>query len=322
MLRDILKGEAQAEAAAQVILRSAPDILLLTQFDYDHGHIAALAFRDRLAAAGLHYPYLVTLRPNTGRPTGLDLDGDGRLDEPEDAHGYGVFSGQGGMVILSRLPVQRDAVRDFPTLLWKDLPGQTMPTWMPTWTAKGAADVLRLSSVGHWVVPIETPSGPLTLLAFHAQTPVFDGPEDRNGHRNHNEILFWRQFLDGHFGPAPDARFALLGTINLDPVDGEGQHGAINSLLSDPRFQDPAPRSAGGAAAGSEDQSGDPALDTVDWKEPVPGNLRVDYVLPSSDLRVLASGVDWPAPQDAGLEVVERASVHRLVWVDVDIGGS
>jgi hypothetical protein len=45
--------------------------------------------------------------------------------------------------------------------------------------------------------------------------------------------------------------------------------------------------------------------------------LRVDYVLPSAGLAVVASGVIWPAAGDPMRAAVEAASRHRLVWVDV-----
>ena len=89
----------------------------------------------------------------------------------------------------------------------------------------------------------------------------------------------------------------------------ERREAAINALLADPRLQDPAPRSEGSMAA-----SGDP-FDTADWEDPDPGNLRVDYVLPSSDWRVLRSGVYWP-DGEAGVTAA-KASSHRLVWVDL-----
>ncbi len=36
----------------------------------------------------------------------------------------------------------------------------------------------------------------LHLLASHPTPPAFDGPEDRNGRRNHDEIRFWNDYLD------------------------------------------------------------------------------------------------------------------------------
>ena len=60
------------------------------------------------------------------------------------------------------------------------------------------------------------------------------------------------------------------------------------------RCQDPAARSAYGLRAVNPDHSGDPALGTADWSDSVPGNLRVDYVLPSAGLTIVGSGVVWP----------------------------
>ena len=108
----------------------------------------------------------------------------------------------------------------------------------------------------------------------------------------------------------------LLGGTNTDPADGQGRSAALDTLLADPRLHDPRPRGRGDTAA-EPTHTGDPALDTVDWPGPVPGNQRVDYVLPAADLRVLDSGVLWPAPDDPLAETVTTASRHRLVWVDL-----
>jgi hypothetical protein len=45
--------------------------------------------------------------------------------------------------------------------------------------------------------------------------------------------------------------------------------------------------------------------------------IRVDYVLPSSNLHVLRSAVVWPdAKTDLGKRV--RATDHRMVWIDIE----
>jgi hypothetical protein len=46
----------------------------------------------------------------------------------------------------------------------------------------------------------------------------------------------------------------------------------------------------------------------------------VDYVLPSADLNVRGAGVHWPSDRPA-LDQAVTASRHRLVWVDLEIGG-
>lgn len=312
LLRDIVRGEdADIRAAISVLVETAPDIVALQGFDYDLTGQALGAFMDALAAAGLNYPYYFARRPNTGLQTPFDLDGNGRRAEPRDAQGYGRFSGQGGMAVLSRYPIATADAQDYTELLWKDFPNALLPeTDDGPFPSQAAQDIQRLSTTAHWVVPVDVPDiGRVTLMTFHASPPVFDGPEDRNGRRNHDEILFWQHFLDGAFGPAPEDTFVLLGDFNQDPNAGEGLKAAINWALSDPRLQDPKPRSKGSAAA-----TGDP-FDTADWDDPQPGNLRVDYVLPSSDWRVLDAGVYWPVGPEG--ETAATASRHRIVWVDL-----
>lgn len=307
LLRDITRGQdSQIAAAAMVIARTQPDILLLTGFDWDQDQAALRAFAQLLGRMGLEYPHLLAPRPNRGLPSMADLDGDGRLGEAEDSQGWGSFTGQNGMALLSRFPV--GDVTDYSAMLWQDMPGHLIGEVL----TPEAASVQRLSGSGHWQVEILT-DPPLQLLAFAATPPVFDGPEDRNGRRNHDEIAFWSTRL-------PDPPFVLAGNANLDPVDGEGRHAAIRALLADPRIQDPGQRSAGARDAADPDHAGDPAQDTVDWPDGAPGNLRVTYVLPSAGLEVAGSGVFWPPEGQPHHRAAISASAHRLVWADVTLG--
>ena len=301
MLRDLGREDAQIDAAARIVAEARPDVLLLTDVDHDHDRLGLAALADRLG-----YAHAFALAPNAGVPTGLDLDGNGRLSEPRDAQGYGRFTGDSGMALLSRWPVLAEDVVDHSALLWRDLPGASLPDGM----TEAVSAVQRLSSTGHWEVPVATPGGTLTLLAWSATPPVFDGPEDRNGLRNRDELRLWRQVIPGRAG------FVLIGNANLDPADGDGLRDAMAQLLADPAVIDPRPASDGGRAAADADHAGDPGLDTADWDGP--GNLRVSYVLPSADWRVMDAGVLWPAPDDPLAEVAAAAGPHRLVWVDID----
>ena len=302
----------------RVLNRLDADILVLQGVDYDHDLVALTALRDLLAEGGPAYRHIFARAPNSGVQTGLDMDGDGRLNTAQDAQGYGGFFGQGGMAILSRVPIDADSARAFTGMLWRDLPGARLPvTAGKPFPSAAAQAVQRLSSVAHWVVPVRLPEGPLYLLSFHATPPVFDGPEDRNGLRNHDEIVFWQRYLDGAFGPAPQGRFILLGGATIDPVDGAGLKSGIRGLLSDPRLQDPTPLRPAGPMIDSTGQRGDPRRDTVAYEGPEPGHLRADYILPSADLTVQDAGVFWPTPSDPFSETVARASRHRPVWVDI-----
>jgi len=291
--------DPQIAAALQVITEAHPDVLLLTDFDWDYRGEALSALRKRLAKLGLDYPFSYAPQPNTGIDTGFDIDGNGRLAEPRDAQGYGEFTGQHGMALLSRRPIDASAARDFSSLLWRDLPGsQFASAGLPA----GAEAVQRLATTAIWDVPVATGAGRLHLWAYAATTPVFDGPEDRNGLRNSDETAFWMHYLNGDLPqkPAPGA-FVILGTSNLDPDQGEGRREVLKALLADPRLQDLKPTAA-------EAPETNPTA-TADFGPGI-GPLRVEVILPSAELWVSGAGVVWSA---AAL----KASKHRLVWVDL-----
>lgn len=339
LLKEIRAGEdPQIAAVAEVIRSVRPDILLLNEIDYDGGLAALTALRDllRQGDGGIDYPYIFAAPSNTGEPSGLDLDGDGTATGPGDAWGYGNFPGQYAMAVLSRHPIDIEATRTFRTMPWAELEGALLPVRSDgaAFPSEAAHEVMRLSSKSHWDVAIETPVGPLHLLASHPTPPVFDGPEDMNGRRNHDEIRFWIDYLDGwaptddtgHTAPMSAAPFVVLGDLNADPEDGDGLRQVVARLLAHPALQDPAPSSVGAVAAADAQgeanltHSGPAALDTADWRDAGgPGNLRVDYALPAAALEVQDAGVYWPAPGEPGHEPAARASDHRLVWVDVSL---
>lgn len=326
-----LGGSAQIDAVAEIIQRVRPDILLVNELDRDAYGEAVRLFAETLregrgGAEGVDYPHAFAGPSNTGVLLPLDRNGDGEIRRPRETQGFGFHEGQFGMALLSRFPL--GAVRDFRLTRWAEMPDALMPVDF----LGPVADVQRLSSKAHWDVTVDTPLGLLHILASHPTPPVFDGPEDLNGRRNHDEIRFWTDYLSGadwmmdeagETGPLGDGLFVLLGDLNADPFDGDARREALRALLAHPRITDPAQRSAGGAEAGDADHRGDPARDTAAFgRDPGPGAIRVDYALPSSDLRVLGSGVFWPAAADPLRRLVGdgetvASSDHRLVWVDV-----
>jgi endonuclease/exonuclease/phosphatase family metal-dependent hydrolase len=331
---------AQAAAVAAVLQRVRPDVVLLNEFDWDETGTALAAFERSYLAVGQHgnaplrYAHRFTAPVNTGVPSGLDLDGDGRADGPGDALGFGRWPGQYGMVVLSRFPIVESEVRTFQRFLWRDMPGALLPA---EWYGERARARLPLSSKSHWDVPVRIGDRVVHVLACHPTPPVFDGPEDRNGRRNHDEIRLFADYLDaqrggylrddrGRAGGLPaGAHFVLLGDLNADPVDGESAPGAIAQLRAHPRVQDPRPRSAGGPeqavrqGGANASHRGDPATDTADFEDRRVGNLRVDYALPARSLAVVAAGVFWPGAGEPGAAWAAASSDHRLVWVDVRV---
>jgi endonuclease/exonuclease/phosphatase family metal-dependent hydrolase len=171
-------------------------------------------------------------------------------------------------------------------------------------------------------------------LAHHPTPPVFDGPEDRNGRRNFDEIRFWLDYVQPHNdyivddeglagGITADARFVIAGDFNADPEDGDSRPNAIGQLLSSPAVTNACVPMSNGAREATlaqggvnDSQRGDPAADTSDFNDRYTGNLRLDYVIPSSNLEVSGCGVFWPAP-DEPRHALSEVSDHHLVWVDI-----
>jgi len=346
-----LEGDSgHARKIAAVLQQVRPDLVLLNEFDYDQAHRAADLFQHKYletpqpgGGQPLRYPYRYLAQVNTGVPSGLDLDNNGRIggsgrDAGNDAWGYGLHPGQYGMLVLSKYPIDPAAVRSFRLLKWSTVPGAVNPIDPRTsrpWYAAAAWAQLRLSSKSHWDVPVQTPGGLVHFLVSHPTPPVFDGPEDRNGHRNAQEIALWRHYLDN----APDAawlcddagrcggleanaRFVIAGDLNNDPIDGDGHHAAIIELMEHPRMlRHPAPTSAGGAetarayATRGLLRNGAPEQVTGDFG-PQTGALRLDYVLPSTGFEYVGGGIFWPASGDPRAKIAD-GSDHHLVWADL-----
>ena len=355
--QDLSTGDnAQAKAVAEVIQRTQPDILLMNEFDYDEANRSVDLFRanylevPQQGAEPITYPYAYVAPSNTGIPSGHDLNNNGTVGGPDDAFGFGFYPGQFGMAVLSRYPIDTAAVRTFQHFLWKDMPGALLPDDPATsaphdWYSPAELDVFRLSSKSHWDIPVSVGGRTVHVLASHPTPPVFDGAEDRNGKRNHDEIRFWADYVsprpvssyiyddEGTYGGlARGSKFVILGDQNSDPLDGDSVPGAIQQLLDNPHVADPMPSSAGAteAAALQGDANtthrSDPKFDTADFADTSPGNLRADYVLPSRGLPVLDAAVFWPVRSDPLFRLTGvfpfPTSDHRLVWVDVRVPGS
>ncbi len=338
LARDLAAGDSQAAAVAAIVRRVRPDVLLINELDFDPRRHALRRFVHRyLGGTGddppLAFDHCFTAPVNTGLPSGFDLDGDGASGGPGDALGFGRFPGQYGMAVLSRFPIETPACRTFRRFLWRDLPDARLPANPATgtpWYTDEALAVLPLSSKSHWDVAVDVAGTRLRLLASHPTPPAFDGAEGRNWARNHDEVRFWCDYLDGATYPVDDnggrggrpddAPVVIAGDLNADPDDGNGHPGAIERLLAHPALRDPAPRSRGAASAGTRSGRGDPGLHTAAFGA---FGLRVDYVLPDARLPVLEAGVFWPAAGEPGHELVGDgpeivSSDHRLVWVDVE----
>ncbi|QEG24712.1 endonuclease/exonuclease/phosphatase family protein [Mariniblastus fucicola] len=343
LLKELEKGTSETVSKIAAIVQTVrPDVLLLNEVDFDGGK-SVEAFRKNFLAKGqlgqepIEYPYVFVQSVNTGVDSKVDLNNDKRVGSPDDAFGFGRFPGQYGMAVLSMHPINTDKARTFQNFLWKDMPGALLPKNPETnadWYSPEAIEVFRLSSKSHWDIPITIESKTFHFLVCHPTPPVFDGDEDRNGKRNHDEIRIWADYISnkcdwiyddkGTKGGLPIGEaFVIAGDLNADPNDGDSTDNAIDQLLKHELVQaSPIPASNGGKYyAKKEGQAnlkhkGDPTQDTGNFNDRSVGNVRIDYVLPSKGFAVSNQGVFWPAPEEPGNELT-AASDHRMVWIDI-----
>ena len=339
LIKELASGtNPQIRNIARIIKTVRPDVILLNEFDYiadpQQGvlqFVKAYLNVDSDGAKAIDYPYYYYATSNTGQPSPFDLDNNGKAERfGADAWGFGLYPGQYGMALLSKYPIDTDQVRTFQHFKWKDMPGalQTKKPDNTDWYAPEAWQQFPLSSKSHWDIPIKFGAKTVHFLASHPTPPSFDGAEDRNGKRNHDEIRFWKDYISGEQGayiyddkgkrgslPA-DASFVILGDQNASPDEGNAIGEGIKSLLAHSKINnEAAPASKGGL----EHSSSNPFAKnhTAVWR------MRADYVLPSrAGLKVLDSGVFWPAKGEPLAELVEKresSSDHRLVWVKVGL---
>lgn len=332
------KQHQQIKNIAEIIQTVNPDIILLNEFDGDNEqHLALRVFINEYLAKGQnkqqgsHYPYFYQGPVNTGVVSPFDLNNNGEVGVlPADAYGFGYFPGHFAMALLSKYPIDNANIRTFQKFLWQDMPNALAPidpsTKQPWYSTKAWAG-LRLSSKSHWDIPIDVNGQRIHVIASHPTPPVFDGPEDRNGKRNHDEIRFVNDYVSAvnsdyiyddkgqKGGLQGQQRFIVLGDLNASATDGDAVHAGINDLLLNPLIQDPKPISKGGKAHTPDNANAQ--THTAYWR------MRADYVLPSTfGFTITDSGVFWPSLSDETFRLIKdraASSDHRLVWVDLTI---
>jgi len=165
------------------------------------------------------------------------------------------------------------------------------------------------------------------VLAMHPTPPNFDGEEDRNGTRNHDEIRLMADYLTPKRGGyiyddagaqvslKENERFVLVGDFNAADIGDKHRPDVIEQLTESPLVNNSLiPTSAGGAEASNEAFSN---RFTAYW------GARADYVLPSQyGFDVKDAGVFWPTKDSDLYRLVkdrQASSDHRMVWVSLAI---
>ncbi|PWJ42148.1 endonuclease/exonuclease/phosphatase family protein [Sediminitomix flava] len=338
--------DIQALNLAKVIQEVRPDVLILQEFDYEEGGESLDVFVDKYLnkdqgdTEAINYKYRWSVPTNTGYATGVDLDGDGKLGAG-DCFGFGQYEGQYGFAILSKFPFDQSQAKTFQKFLWKDMPNANLPVKEDgqSYYSDEALEIFRLSSKNHIDLTVDVNGTSVHLLVAHPTPPVFDGEEDRNGKRNHDEIRLLADYISGgekavylyddkgeKGGLKPNSHFIVFGDMNADPIDGDSfnsaihqltKHSEINNEASEGKFvpQRTEVDSISYALAKKYKKKGDVKFQTSEF------GLRIDYVLPSNNFEVKGSGIFWPSASDSLGYLMERdaSSDHRMVWMELGL---
>ena len=278
---------------------------------------------------------------NTGLHSGLDLDNSGdqtttwQTPAPSDSvgapppqtregrtygndsWGFGTFPGQYGMALFVRkgLRILTDSIRTFQDFRWSAMPDAFVPT-LPDgspWYSNDEWTAYRLSSKTHAVVPVMFEDGRVvSAIISHPTPPAFDGDEQRNKKRNHDEIRLLAAIVNDESYVSDDhgvrgglrsgSAFVILGDLNADPDEGSTVGNPMQKfLLGSPRIV--------ATFVPVADSIGITSFPRLDPDDTAQFGLRVDYVLPSSDFEIVGGGVYRPTE-------LRGVSDHFPVWID------
>jgi hypothetical protein len=318
------KDNPQFKNLAEIVQRTQPDVLLITNIDFDTAGRAAYLFQKNYleepqnGATPIHYAHHYIPPMNAGVSSGYDLDHDGKVvttpgtsQYAGDAIGYGKFPGQGGMVLLSKYPINMQGIRTFQRLKWKDMPSAMLPTDSAgkPWYSDEELSVLRLSSHNLCDVPITVGDKTFHVLISNPTSPEPAAKEDRNVKRNHDEIRFWVDYL----GDEKSSKYI---------VDDTNQRGGITyHVTSESQSHEP-PKAPPFVLLGLSSEGIQPLLSQPE----IQGDASRPEVLVYKDAKVTGGNVftssspmpgTQPSTQPSTAPTTQPIKPWRLVYLDV-----
>lgn len=324
--------DPRAKKLAATLQTQRPNVVALTGFDYDEQQDAIKLFQEKYLAHGqdglqpIQYRYSYAAPVNAGVDSGSDLNHDGTVGGAEDALGHGEFPGQGGMVVLSQLPIQESQVRTFNKLKWAELPNNRLSE-----TAFTALErkFMPLMSRSLWDVPVVSGRNTIHLVVTHLSSPRELGVEQAESARHRDQLQFVQDYLgqggDANYieddagragGLERAANFVLLGQLNSDPLEGSAQHRALHEIGAPGEFI------SEGASSFFRDRRDQDSTAVTDLRPHRTDGQRLNYVLSKRGASsVLDSGVFWPTENSERAALVPESDAsglsYRLVWADV-----
>ncbi|HEY5933916.1 MAG TPA: endonuclease/exonuclease/phosphatase family protein [Kofleriaceae bacterium] len=337
----------QVKAATEIIARFDAEILSINEIQYDlagvptadlpgaaqrtlgsvaidgepAGNAARLAERIASVDPELDYKYSAMFLGNSGFAFSGNTGGHAELD----MRGFGEFPGRFNSALLSKHPILADDVRAIHDYRWSALPGNSIDE-IKTTLGIAIPDDFPLFEKALFIVPVDVDGNVIHFVLAH---PVSAGFSAMNPYRNRDELRAIALFLSGELPgvePLPDgAHFVVVGDLNADPEDGDGDRAGISALIEHPLVDAHFPIGRGGSE-GTHPERNTFLSGCGRETGPIVTNpatklqLQLDYLLTSATLgEPLASSVFWPhhVNDAASYELTCFASDHRYVWMDL-----
>lgn len=311
--------DPQAKSMADVIQHQNPDVLLLTDVDYDSIDRARYLFEHNYLAVSqggapaIKFANHFTGPANCGIASGYDLDHDGKVVTTPgapgyagDAIGFGMFPGQHGMLLLSKFPIEKQYIRTFTRFKWKRIPDAQLPMDAngKPWYAHDALEMMRLASTNFWDVPIVIDGKKVVHVIVNRPTSTAtDDAAHRNAKRNHDEIRFLSDYISGNDAVTPSRSYYIS--------DDTGLHGGLEVWSkSSVRTSANVPFIVMGQ---DNSTNAEPLLTHPLLKE----NAKSDRpeILPSGQFKITGANALSPAP--ATQPVSGSAPSQRFVYLDL-----
>lgn len=240
LYNDLLQGSDRAAGtAADDITTVNADVVVLTGMDADAQ--AVDAFRENFlnnpsdGRSDVAYDYVYLPVGSKGKPSGADLNGDRIVGGAADAWGQADFEGQAAVVVLSKYPIDEQAVTSLSNFGWKDLPQSRLND---SELSGALAASIPVMSSGLWDIPIEYRGQKVHVVA--AQTGESTDGYSFAAARHLDQLRVVADYLSGEdylrdddgkkvSGPGKD-RFVLTGEFGEQASSAVGRDELLETL--------------------------------------------------------------------------------------------
>ena len=321
---------------AEIIQRVRPDVLLINEFDFDADGTALRLFQQQLPVrrrttaprrSATRYRFIAP--SNTGIPSGFDLNNYGtsiggpgrrlRLRRLPGPVRHGRLLAATRSTPTTSGPSSTSSGR---TCRARCCPTTRPPRRRPTGTPPRSWPSSRCRPRATGTCRSRSAARPSTSWSATPPRRCSTVPRTATARRNHDEIRLWADYVtpgaerlhlrrrrQARRARARGAAFVIAGRPELRPARrrqhprldpaAAGQPAGQHHRHPDQRRGRSEQAEAAGRGRTSPTES-DPRVRHRRLRRqlPGPGNLRADYVLPSSDLRIRNSGIFWPTVDD------------------------